>query len=428
MYRLVFILVLWLSVLTLSKADNRMVYVEKYAAIAISEMQRTGIPASIKLAQAVLESNAGQSILAIKANNHFGIKCGNDWGGKTFYREDDDRDDRGRLIKSCFRQFSSSQESYIAHSEFLRDPNKSYRYGSLFKLRSDDYRAWAKGLLNSGYATNPKYAQLLIKIIDDYQLYKYDVEIPRRAAEIVQVEEPTKNNTPEKRTKVPSTSSSYSTQLVKYKNDVKYVQAIPGDTPESIARKFKVSVHQVMKYNEELKSRTQEIAAATNVFIQPKRRKYRGKQKYHIVKSDELLTDISRNYGVCLSGLLKINRMNEGEDPESGQKIYLKGKNPKNVIVRTKYIKIDPISGHVDKNEYTSETQHVPIKEQVQESESMNGQQVEPAISKRIKHIVQPTETLYGIARAYGISIEKLKKLNNLVENTIHPGQELTIE
>ena len=172
-------------------AQDRQLYIEQYKDIAIVEMHRTGIPASIKLAQGILESNAGLSMLAVKANNHFGMKCGSEWRGKTMLRKDDDRNAQGKLIKSCFRVFESAQESFVAHSEFLLDPNKKYRYGFLFDFDSDDYRSWAYGLKKAGYATNPKYPELLIRIIEDYRLADIDMEA---LAMIAQVE----TGTPEK--------------------------------------------------------------------------------------------------------------------------------------------------------------------------------------------------------------------------------------
>lgn len=134
---------LWLADLS---ANDRLDYIARYKDIAIREMERAGIPASIKLAQALLESDAGNSYLARKANNHFGIKCGAAWDGKKFYRLDDDYDDKGNRVKSCFRAYKDAEDSFIAHSEFLRDPAKEYRYGFLFRIDPTDYKRWATGL------------------------------------------------------------------------------------------------------------------------------------------------------------------------------------------------------------------------------------------------------------------------------------------
>ncbi len=146
-------------------------YIEAFQYIAVSEMERTGIPASIKLAQGLLESNWGRSELSTFAHNHFGIKCGSSWEGKGYYKVDDDLDENGKLRESCFRVFESDEASYIAHSEFLLS-NK--RYDFLFDYGSTDYKAWAKGLRKAGYATDPKYPSKLIGIIQKYQLSKFD--------------------------------------------------------------------------------------------------------------------------------------------------------------------------------------------------------------------------------------------------------------
>ena len=138
-------------------------YIDTYASVAVEKMNQHGIPASITLAQGILESGAGQSDLAKFANNHFGIKCHNDWSGQTYHKDDDAKDE-------CFRKYKSPQESFEDHSHFL----KKNRYAELFTLERTDYKAWAKGLKKAGYATNPQYAERLVKIIEDYQLYRFD--------------------------------------------------------------------------------------------------------------------------------------------------------------------------------------------------------------------------------------------------------------
>jgi flagellum-specific peptidoglycan hydrolase FlgJ len=146
-------------------------YINEYKDIAIAEMYRTGIPASIILAQGLLESQSGTSDLAINANNHFGIKCKSYWQGSTYFHKDDDYDKNGNIIKSCFRYYDSPLESYVDHSNFLvQSPN----YSNLFNLPKDDFAAWAWGLKKSGYATDKMYAVKLIKLIQEFQLYKYD--------------------------------------------------------------------------------------------------------------------------------------------------------------------------------------------------------------------------------------------------------------
>lgn len=145
-------------------------YIDTYCVLAVQEMYRSGIPASIILGQAVIESNFGTSDLAMKANNHFGIKCKSYWNGDTYYHEDDDYKN-GRLIASCFRAYNSSIKSYLDHSNFLM---KSERYNKLFSYGIKDYESWAYGLEKAGYATDPQYAEKLISAIEEYNLDRYD--------------------------------------------------------------------------------------------------------------------------------------------------------------------------------------------------------------------------------------------------------------
>jgi len=146
-------------------------YIEQYRDLAVVEMHRSGVPASITLAQAIIETNSGQSDLATKANNHFGIKCKRTWNGDTYYHKDDDLDSSGKLVPSCFRAYDTVIDSYADHSNFLRTKEN---YIALFLLDRKDYKNWAWGLKNSGYATNPNYAKMIIRIIEKYNLNIYD--------------------------------------------------------------------------------------------------------------------------------------------------------------------------------------------------------------------------------------------------------------
>lgn len=284
-------------------------YIEDFKGIAIHEMERTGIPASIKLAQGILESGAGKSDLARKANNHFGIKCGNDWRGKKIMREDDDYKN-GRLIKSCFRGYKNPEASYVAHSEFLLDPRKKHRYGPLFELDQTDYRGWAKGLKKAGYATSNTYSKKLIGLIEDYELYKFDQEQPSVIVDLV-------NNEPETQKEI------ISDMLVN--NDVKYVLSQSGETVSSIAKRTDTAIRSLLRYNENLSNAEQALEAGTWVYIQPKRSSYRGKSTWHYVKDGEDMLDISILYGLSLSKLYARNKLSEGEEPATGERIKLRG-------------------------------------------------------------------------------------------------------
>ena len=153
-------------------SQSQPLYIESFKTLAIQEMERTGIPASITLAQGILESAWGKGVLARSSNNHFGIKCKSDWLGSTFYLEDDDFNAEGKLIQSCFRGYETVEASYIDHSDFLVN-NK--RYALLFALNPTDYVGWARGLQTCGYATDPQYAEKLIRKIEEYALFQYDL-------------------------------------------------------------------------------------------------------------------------------------------------------------------------------------------------------------------------------------------------------------
>ena len=253
-------------------------YKSNYKEIAVSEMYRSGIPASIKLAQGMLESNWGRSELANTANNHFGIKCGSAWKGGEYYREDDDYNTEGELTKSCFRKFESAHQSYIAHSDFLTDPAKEYRYGFLFNLNTTDYKAWAQGLKDAGYATDPKYPQKLISIIEKYNLHRFDIVLNRSNTytksnskkEDVTAEvagSPVKIRKKNKRTKSENPSASTHSIIkrndrmparhvsklnydIVSNNDVRMIVAFGGETIEQLARKIGINVEDLLVYNE----------------------------------------------------------------------------------------------------------------------------------------------------------------------------------
>lgn len=211
-------------------STSGLAYVEQYKGIAIEEMERYGIPASIKLAQALLESGNGNSTLARQANNHFGIKCTPEWPGKRTYHDDDRRDD-------CFRVYSRPEDSFKDHSQFLLRK----RYAALFELDKDDYKGWAKGLKSAGYATNPRYADMLVELIERYQLYQYD--------------------RPESRTEKVKREEFVQTEMVENKpEEVQIAQAKApvrieihevkrGDTLAAIARKYGMTSAELMDLN-----------------------------------------------------------------------------------------------------------------------------------------------------------------------------------
>ncbi len=385
-------------------------YIEQYKSIAISEMDRSGVPASIKLAQGLLESNAGRSTLAHKANNHFGIKCGGSWKGKTYYRKDDDYKN-GKLIKSCFRKYKKSTESYIAHSNFLRD---NRRYSKLFDLQSTDYKNWAKGLKKAGYATSKTYDKKLIKLIEEYHLYQFDHALP--SVEFTPA--------------IAITKKEYI-----YVNDVKMVFAKEGDTPYTIAERLNTNAQRIVSYNEAINFTSESLAADTRVFIQKKRRKFRGRSKYHTVKAGETMYSIAQLYGIRLDKLYKRNRMSKGSQPATGEGIRLKGKASKQPRLRSTATDLPatkPLANQTSEKESTQEYTPVlvhtptttPTTASKADNSSTKSSYKQPAIQE---HTVERGETLWRISQKYRLTVEELMVKNNLQTTTIHTGTTLRI-
>lgn len=312
----ILLLLVSLSFSALAQMNDRILYIETFKEIAIKEMERTGIPASIKLGQAILESNAGKSELSQKAKNHFGIKCGGSWNGRKFFIKDDDKDHKGNLINSCFRVFQSPEESFIAHSEFLRDPAKNYRYGFLFDLDPLDYKSWAEGLQKAGYATNPSYASILISVIENYQLFQFD----QFSFPLVDIEKFPEITTDSKK--------PFNFNKVFVINDVKLLYAKKDETPEAIMQRSKVAVRRILKYNEKIVDAKQPLPEKTPVFLQPKRNNFRGNKVWHYVKEGETMYDIAQLYGLKLEKLYKKNNIEPPAQPAINQRIRIRGRYP----------------------------------------------------------------------------------------------------
>lgn len=203
-------------------------YIKQYAPLAVEQMREHRIPASITLAQGLLESGAGQSTLARKSNNHFGIKCGSNWRGRSVRHDDDARNE-------CFRAYRNPKDSYEDHSLFLK---RGARYAFLFKLKITDYRGWARGLKKAGYATDPSYANRLITIIEDYDLYKYDTRgLSNREA----------RNLEKELKKKPWLANPHQVYIA---NDIAYVVARDGDTFQFLGKEFDISWRKLVKYND----------------------------------------------------------------------------------------------------------------------------------------------------------------------------------
>lgn len=346
-------------------------YLNTYSYLAVSEMKRTGIPASITLAQGMLESNYGRSRLATQGNNHFGIKCHSSWTGKKIYHDDNRKGE-------CFRAYSSVEESYRDHSDFLVSGS---RYRDLFRLGSTDYKGWAHGLKKAGYATDPKYADLLIRKIDEYRLWAYDTgaAVPAATAQparrtgtatpgttatprpgrssgtsradtsatgigtispaVPVVSQPdagkpdtsgvsreaqvtdgtTRINDAEEPIKVITFSTG---KKVMENNNVEYIIVEEGDTFESLARHHQLLAWEITRYNELTPGA--QLKPGQVIYLQPKRTSAARGLSMHTVEKGENMYSISQKYAIKLSSLYKMNLMDEGTECRPGQKLRIR--------------------------------------------------------------------------------------------------------
>lgn len=310
------------------KRMSREDYIEKYKGYAIKEMNRAGIPASITLAQGSLESDNGNSSLARKANNHFGIKC-HDWTGDRVFQDDDEKDE-------CFRKYDSPYESFRDHSDFLRSTR---RYQGLFTLSPMDYKGWARGLKKAGYATSRTYAEDLIRIIEDNNLHQYDLAMvekgkkKKRRSEI-EAEEKAKMEAQDEQRRRDSAEDANSDHFVVniqkhpiyVRNRRDYVLVKPGDTYESLTKELNLLPWELAMFNEIDKAKP--LVPGIALYLQPKRMRAARGYDYHIVQQGETMFLISQEYGIRLKSLYAKNRMAEGEEPVVGTKLWLRKKKP----------------------------------------------------------------------------------------------------
>ena len=288
-------------------------YINTYKDLAISEMKRSGIPASIKLAQGILESANGNSRLAVVANNHFGIKC-HGWEGEEIFHDDDKKDE-------CFRRYKNAKDSWIDHTDFLTSRN---RYAFLFEYKSTDYKSWATGLREAGYATDPNYSQLLINLIERHYLYQYDtgVQTAKKAAP----QNTNRRNTPARTTSSDDDFASFNIDKypVRENNRTHFINAREGDTYASLSKELDLMPWQLPKYNEIMTSNV--LHEGQIIYLQPKRRKAEQGKETHTVREGETMYDISQQYAIKLSRLYALNRMEEGTQPGNGNILSLRKK------------------------------------------------------------------------------------------------------
>ncbi|MBQ9559022.1 MAG: glucosaminidase domain-containing protein [Bacteroidaceae bacterium] len=352
MKRILFIVILFFftqSPLSLSMAQTTgntayWTYIEKYKTLAQDQMYRYKIPASITLAQGLLESGAGRSELATQANNHFGIKVGTGWSGPYILKHDDKKNEK-------FRKYNSVAESYEDHSKFLQKP----RYASLFNLSMNDYKGWAKGLKRCGYATSPTYAEKLITIIENFGLHQYDDynkkysrvarTLPPNVAEnvgagttttttVVHTVPVVTKKTTTRRVKHPAASAGpdareraeqafFAKHPVYSCNKNYYIIVQPGDNLMIISMMTEVSQKKLLKYNELPKGYKPE--AGDILYLQKKRT--RADKSFrdipHIVSEGESMYDIAQHYGMKLSTLYKLNKLDDNFCPRVGDMLIV---------------------------------------------------------------------------------------------------------
>lgn len=292
-------------------------YIAEFREDAIREMHEDGIPASITLAQGILESDAGNSRLAMYANNHFGIKCQKEWEGPTYIQDDDTKNE-------CFRKYQAVFDSYADHSRFLKSRP---RYAFLFQLDITDYKNWAYGLKASGYATDPAYATRLLKIIEDNRLYRFDTIKPPSPELVASVDnyftaaekkaQAKKHTGENEKYELP-----YSKRTVQLINDRKCILTRTGETVDEISTEYDVDPRLIIKYNELDKEKKLRFRPGQIIFLQPKRN--RASEEYHTVAKGETMYSISQKYGIKLRKLYKKNHLQAGTEPALGEKLWLR--------------------------------------------------------------------------------------------------------
>lgn len=305
---LVFILLIGNSELAgaQKKSSAYQQYIEKYSDLAMMQQKKYGIPASIKLGQAIMESGGGKSPLALKSNNHFGIKC-HGWKGAKVSHDDD-------LRGECFRKYKTVEESYEDHSQFLK-----YRpyYTSLFDLKTDDYKGWAKGLQKCGYATDKAYANKLIKIIEDNELYKFDSG-KKSSKKLDTKKKGVEAKEPDKK---PATIERIE-RKIQDNHGLSYVYAIDNDSFEQIAIVLNMSEKELRKYNEVPEGFP--LQKGDIVYLEKKKKKADKPHYDHVVQIGESMHGIAQQYGMQIKSLYKINKKKPEYVPTEGDVLKLR--------------------------------------------------------------------------------------------------------
>ena len=403
--------------------DAILAYITRYKDLAIAEMKRTGVPAAITLAQGIHETEAGTSVLVKKSNNHFGIKCKDEWRGESVSHDDDARGE-------CFRKYSAPEDSYRDHSDFLKNrPN----YASLFTLDPTNYQAWAYGLKKAGYATNPKYAQILIKLIQDYSLEDYTLIAMGKAKEgndLAKNDQPaTDKNTAVVLVKNNDNSTS-ATEIRKKEeqkvyaaeptvntvnypsgefkiNDTRVIYVKKGTSYLTIAQQYEIPLARLFEFND---LKQQEVTVDDQlVFIQRKRKT--GEHEFHTVQPGETVNDIAQSEALRLESLLEYNNMTANMQPAVGETLYLRSKSSAIPSLASKSSAIETLNGS---------------SAVIMSSDGTGNKDVHQK-NNYIFHTVQAKETVFSIAKKYNITADDLISWNQLQDHDLKIGQSLKI-
>ena len=425
-------------------------YVQKYKDDAIRDMIKTGVPASITLAQGILESDAGNSDLAREANNHFGIKCHKEWTGEFFIKDDDTKDE-------CFRKYKTALESFDDHGMFLRTRP---RYAFLFDLEINDYKGWAHGLKKAGYATDPTYPDKLINTIEKHNLHVYDLALepiqPEQFQASNSIESSSFLNTDNKnhiqRKQSSSTLFSSYKEGITQVNTLPCVQAKKGATALQIASDYNIPYKSFLIYND--LSDGDQLMENQYCFLQPKRARFKGEHQFHLVSEQVTMYEISQLYGISLAALLSKNMMKEGQEPLNGELISLNeqvtvcpklrggtehissadsksGEDEivtqikKEMVETDPKINIDqplyPDSYYESENKVQSVKKEEIIPTKIIETNKMSSDQ------EYVLHHVKSGDTLYSLGRKYDTPWHEIKSFNKIQSDALYEGQVVKI-
>lgn len=388
-------------------------YVVKYYKMAIREMNLYKIPASITLAQGIIETNNGTSRLAVEGNNHFGIKCQKVWTGPTMTHDDDAKGE-------CFRVYTSADESYRDHSLFLTTRE---RYKRLFSYDIKDYKSWAYGLKEAGYATNPSYPQMLIKHIEELKLYEYDFfGTSEGDLDTVKKDTTSKTKTPKDSIK---TTLEGATKAVLDPNAKTYLSRVVVDdnfSIEQVAAEKGFTRRELMIFNE--CEGEQNLTKGQNFFLQ--RKEIKSHIAVHEAKFGESIYDISQIYGVKQESIRKFNKLENWEQPQAGEAVFLNS--VRNTYMKTRtYYELQKEREKLQREKIENDLRNT-IKPQKIYIQSPKDSSAVSEAPKTIVHIVKAKETIFSLAKKYGCTPAEINKWNNLDDAPLQLGQKLTIK